>query len=79
MSSDTSLRQRWAQERDAMRDKVEDIRQRMRDTEHSQLEAVEVSGEITGNVRIICVIYRPVVLGDGLTAGDILELCQGLG
>ena len=36
MSSDTSLRQRRAQERDAMRDKVEDIRQRMRDTEHSQ-------------------------------------------
>ena len=36
MSSDTSLRQRRAQERDAMRDKVEDIRQRMRDTEQSQ-------------------------------------------
>ena len=36
MSSETSLRQRRAQERDAMRDKVEDIRQRMRNTELSQ-------------------------------------------
>ena len=36
MSSETSLRQRRALERDAMRDKVEDIRQRMRDTELSQ-------------------------------------------
>ena len=30
------MRQRRALERDAMRDKVEDIRQRMRDTELSQ-------------------------------------------
>ena len=36
MSSETSLRQRRAQERDAMRDKVEDIRQRMRNTELRQ-------------------------------------------
>ena len=36
MSSETSLRQRRYQEREAMKDRVEDIRQRMRDTEHSQ-------------------------------------------